>query len=106
MAIVPHPAFDAAVVLWRTLVMTRRIGAIYGLRPGGLSSWRLFSHSIKSALLAAGMDALTRMMADAAEDAVARALKPLAEGVVIGIRVHRFGQLAIGMCRPVTKRSD
>ena len=105
-AIVPHPAFDAAVVLWRTLVMTRRIGTIYGLRPGGLSSWRLFSHSIKSALLAAGMEALTSIVTDASADAVARALKPLSEGFVIGIRVHRFGQLAIGICRPVTERSD
>ena len=101
-AIVPHPAFDAAVVLWRTLVMTRRIGAIYGLRPGGLSSWRLFSHSLKSALLAAGMDTLTTVMTDASADAVARALKPLAEGIVIGVRVHRFGRLTIGICRPVT----
>ena len=105
-AIVPHPALDAAVVLWRTLVMTRQIGAIYGLRPGGLSSWRLFSHAIKSALLAAGIETLTSIVADTATDAIARALKPATEALVIGFRVHRFGQLAIGICRPVAKRSD
>ena len=105
-AIVPHPAFDAVVVLWRTLVMTRRIGGIYGLRPGGLSSWRLLSYSIKSALLAAAMDTLTSMAADASANAVASAVKPLAEGAVIGVRVYRFGQIAIGICRPVAKSPD
>lgn len=102
-AIVPHPAFDAVVVLWRALVMTRRIGSIYGLRPGGLSSWRLLSHSLKSALLAAGMDTITTILADASASTMARMLKPLAEGGVIGVRIFHLGRLTVDMCRPVSK---
>lgn len=103
-AIIPHPAFDAIFVLWRALAMTRQIGGIYGLRPGGLSSWRLLSYSIKSAALAATMDTLLSMIADASANAIASALKPLAEGAVIGARTYRFGQITIGICRPVEKK--
>lgn len=102
-AIVPHPAFDAAVVLWRSLVMTREIGAVYGLRPGGLASWRLFTYAIKSALLAASVEALMAVVADAAANAALRLVKPAAEGAVIGVRVYRFGCLAIVMCRPLNQ---
>jgi uncharacterized membrane protein YcjF (UPF0283 family) len=102
-AIVPHPAFDAVVVLWRSLVMTREIGAVYGLRPGGLASWRLFTYAIKSALLAASVEALTAVATDAVANASLRLVKPVAESAVIGVRVYRFGRLAIAMCRPLNQ---
>lgn len=100
-AIVPHPAFDAIVVLWRALVMTRRIGSIYGLRPGGLSSWRLLSHTLKSALLAASMETLTTLLADSFATTLARSVKPVAEGAVIAVRIYHLGRLTVSVCRPV-----
>lgn len=101
-AIVPHPAFDAIVVLWRALVMTRRIGSIYGLRPGGLSSWRLLSHALKSALLAAGMETLTALLVDSFATTLANTLKPVAEGGVIAVRIYHLGRLTVSVCRPVS----
>ena len=101
-AVVPHPAFDAVLVLWRALVMTRHIGAIYGLRPTGLSAWRLLRHTLRSALLAASMDTLTTFLVDSSASALARTLKPLAEGAVIGVRFHHLGRLTMAVCRPVT----
>ncbi len=102
-AIVPHPAFDAVVVLWRALVMTRRIGSIYGLRPSGISAWRLLSHTLRSALLAASMDTLTTFLVDSSTTALSRTLKPVAEGAVIGVRIHHLGRLTVEVCRPVKK---
>ena len=32
-AVVPHPALDAAIVVWRATSLTRKIGEIYGLEP-------------------------------------------------------------------------
>ena len=101
-AIVPHPALDAAAVLWRALVMTRRVSTIYGLRPGGLSTWKLLSHTLKSAFLAAGMGAIGGMIADGGgADGLAAALKPFAQGAVIGMRMYRLGGLCIRICRPI-----
>ena len=53
-AILPHPALDAAAALWRSTVLTRKIGQIYGLEPTGLSSLRLLKYSITTAIIAAG----------------------------------------------------
>ncbi len=101
--IVPHPAFDALVVLWRALVMTRRIGTLYGLRPGGLATWRLFAYTLRSALLAAGMDTLTTFLVDSSGQTLARTLKPVAEGSVTAVRIYRLGQLTIDVCRPIKR---
>lgn len=101
--IVPHPAFDALVVLWRALVMTRRIGTLYGLRPGGVSSWRLLGYTLRSAMLAASMDTLTTFLVDSSSMTFARTLKPVAEGSVIAVRIYHLGRLTIEVCRPIKK---
>lgn len=104
-AIIPHSAFDAAVVLWRALLMIRRISAIYGLRPGGLATWRLLTHTIKSALLAVGISAIGAMLADASANTIARLAKPIAEGAVVGVRIYHLGRLCVDICRPVQRES-
>lgn len=103
-AAVPHPAFDAVVVLWRAIVMTRELGTTYGLRPTGLSSWRLMRHTLGTAMLAASMETLGSLALDeTGRGALERAGKNLAEGVVIASRIRRLGQLTQKACRPVDR---
>jgi putative membrane protein len=103
-AVVPHPAFDAMVVLWRALVMTRELSRIYGLSPTSWSSWRLMKHSLASAMLAAGMEALGNLALDETGRGVFESAgKKLAEGLIIGSRIRRLGLLTQSVCRPLNK---
>lgn len=101
-AVSPHPVLDALVVMWRAMVMTRKLAAIYGLNPTGFSSWRLMRHALGSALLAAGMETLTSLAVDQTEKGIAERIgKYLSEGAVIVVRVRRLGQLTQKICRPL-----
>lgn len=101
-AISPHPALDAIIVLWRAQALVRDIGEIYGLRLTGLSSWRLMKYLFNSALLAAAMDAAgSLIIEEAGRGAIESAGKKTAEGLVIGSRIYRLGVIAQKTCRPI-----
>ena len=101
-AIVPHPAFDAAVVLWRATRLTREIGDIYGLAPTGWSAWRLLKHTLASALLAAGLEQFGSIVVDeVGRGTLENAGKRLAEGAVTATRLQRLGAAAKRLCRPL-----
>jgi len=106
-AIVPHPALDAAVALWRATALIRKIGEIYGLEPTGLSSLRLLKHSIATAIIAAGTDiAIDLTMDQVGQEVVDQVSsnigKGAAGGVVTAWRLYRLGNYAQKLCRPVT----
>jgi putative membrane protein len=101
-AVSPHPALDALVVMWRAMAMTRKLAAIYGLSPTGYSSWRLMRHTLGSAMLAAGMETLTTLAIDQTERGIAERIgKYLSEGAVIIVRIRRLGRLTQKICRPL-----
>jgi len=105
-AFLPHPSLDAAAALWRSTVLARKIGQIYGLEPTGLSSLRLLKYSITTAIVAAGTSfALDLMVEEAVKDGVSSAVKVVgkgsAEGVVTGLRLYRLGNITKKMCRPM-----
>ena len=106
-AIVPHPALDAAVALWRATALIRKIGKIYGLEPTGLSSLRLLKHSIASAIIAAGTEvavdlAVEQVGQDMVDQVSSNMGKGAAGGVVTAWRLYRLGNYAQKLCRPVT----
>ena len=106
-AIVPHPALDAAVALWRATALIRKIGKIYGLEPTGLSSLRLLKHSIATAIIAAGTDVAVDLAAEQvglemADQVSSNLGKGAAGGVVTAWRLYRLGNYAQKLCRPVT----
>ena len=106
-AIVPHPALDAAVALWRATALIRKIGQIYGLEPTGLSSLRLLKHSIATAIIAAGTDVAVDLAAEQvglemADQVSSNLGKGAAGGVVTAWRLFRLGNYAQKLCRPVT----
>ena len=101
-AVVPHPALDAAIVVWRATSLTRKIGEIYGLEPTGLSSLRLFKHTIVSAIIAAGMEAGGDLLVEEAGRGVLESAgKRVAEAAVLAARLRRLGLAAKRLCRPI-----
>jgi uncharacterized membrane protein YcjF (UPF0283 family) len=97
-AVLPHPALDAIVVLWRASNLIRRIGEIYGLQPTGLSSVRLMKQAITSAVLAAGLDTAGEVFG---ENIVKKVFGKTAEAGVTAIRMWRLGKTTQMLCRPI-----
>ena len=101
--IVPHPALDAAVALWRATTLVRNIGDIYGLEPTGLSSLRLLRHTITTAIIAAGADIASDAIVEGVSEGTANLmLSKAGEGAVMTWRIYRLGKYAQKLCRPVT----
>lgn len=100
-AILPHPALDAAVVIWRGAGLIRKLAAIYGVEVTGLSSLRLFKHVLESALLAAGAETLGRFIVEEGTGgAFARVIKPLGEAAVTYARMRRLGAFSRKILAP------
>lgn len=99
--IVPHPALDAAVALWRAVTLVRNIGYIYGLEPTGLSSLRLLRHTITTAIIAAGADMAADAVVDGVSEGAANLILPkVGEGAVMAWRIYRLGKYTQKLCRP------
>ena len=101
-AISPHPALDAIIVMIRANMLIRKIGHIYGLEPTGLSSLYLFRHTILSAISAAGIETLGSVALEEIGSGVTeKAAKILTEGLVSASRMYRLGKLTKKIIRPV-----
>lgn len=91
-AILPHPALDAAVVMWRGCMVVRKVGEVYGMQMTAFSSVRLLKHVIASATLAAAAETLGSIVVEeSAGGIVAPFLKPLGEAAITHIRICRLG---------------
>lgn len=101
-AVLPHPSLNAIVVLWRSSVLVRRIGEIYGLQPTGLSSIRLMKSAVINAVIAAGLDAASNAISDTL---LQRAFGKVAEAGVSALRTWRLGEAARQLCRPFAVKS-
>lgn len=101
-AITPHPAFDALVVLVQSIRLTRRLGDIYGLAPTGLSAAKLFIYTFNSAILASATHLATDTLIEAfGSDFVKVVGKYATEAGVTGYRVYRLGRMVRSTCRPI-----
>jgi len=100
-AITPHPAFDAMVVLVQSMRLTRRLGDIYGLSPTGLSAVKLFIYTFNSVALASATHVATDTLIEAfGSDFVKIVGKYATEAGVTGYRVYRLGRMVRKTCRP------
>ncbi len=104
-AISPHPALDAVLVLMRANMLIRKISQIYGLEPTGLSSLYLLKHSVISALAAAGIEEISTLLAEEISMGLTeKAAKFIAEGAVSSARLYRLGHLTKRITRPITAK--
>lgn len=102
-AIAPHPALDAFIVVWRAKRMICEIGEIYGLQPTGLSALRLIRHALISAMNAATIQKIGDISIDQFGDRLPalHVLKPLAEAATTAVRLYRLGHITQQVCRPL-----
>ena len=101
-AISPHPALDAVIVVVRANILLRNIGQIYGLEITGISSLYFFKHTIVSAITAAGIEELgTLVFEEIGAGLTEKSAKIVTEGFVSAGRMYRLGRLAKKVTRPV-----
>jgi len=102
-AISPHPALDAVIVMFRANMLLRKISNIYGLELTGLSSLYLFKHTIVSAITAAGIEEIGSMlMVEFGAGFTEKTGKVVAEAMVSASRMYRLGKIAKKMIRPLS----
>lgn len=99
---VPHPALDVGVILWRSMVLVRRIAACYGLVATALSSVRLLKHALSTAIAAAGLDlAAGLVLGERGSRALKIIGKRAATGGITYLRLYHLGRLIQRICRPL-----
>lgn len=101
-AVSPRALIDIAFVLYEAVRLVRRIGALYGGRPSGLSMLRLMRMTIAHLAVTGGV-----AMTDSAlhqvvgQSLAARLSARLGEGVINGLMTGRIGLAAMDVCRPL-----
>ncbi|ORJ60307.1 hypothetical protein B5V00_08635 [Geothermobacter hydrogeniphilus] len=106
-AVAPHPALDAFIVVWRAKRMICAIGEIYGLQPTGFSALRLIKHALTSAMVAATVQKMGELSIDKFGDRMPalHVFKPVAEATTTAVRLYRLGKVTQQACRPVPLES-
>lgn len=101
-AVSPRALVDVAYVLLENTRLIRRIGELYGARPGALGFWRLarkvVGHLAVTGTLAVG-DGLVQGLVG--HGIAAKVSTRLGEGVVNGVLTARIGIAAMEVCRPL-----
>ncbi len=101
-AIVPRAAIDILVVGGEVLRLIRRLGVLYGGRPGFLGFLRLArataSHLAVTGGMAAGDSLIQQILG---HGIAARVSARLGEGVINGLLTARVGIAAVEVCRPL-----
>lgn len=101
-AVSPHPALDAVMVVFRANMLLRKISTIYGLEITGLSSLYLFKHTIVSAITAAGIEEIGSMvLEEVGAGLTEKAAKIVMEGMVSAGRMYRLGKITKTIVRPI-----
>lgn len=101
-AISPRALVDVLFVLSEILRLIRRLGMLYGGRPGVLGFLRLTRRSVAHLAVTGGMAAGESMLQQMlGHGLAARISTRLGEGVVNGILTARVGIAAIEVCRPL-----
>ena len=101
LAVLPHPALDALVIIIQAIRMTKHVGSLYGIHTGFFTSILLMRETIKNIMLLASIDFVGEVLADEFSTGIAgKAGKGIAKGAVIYYRVRRLGNATKKLCRP------
>jgi len=106
-AISPVAFVDAALVMWRSVVMVRRIAEVYDNRPGALGTWRLMGQVLATVAFAG----VAELAADALNQIVGGGLAgrlsgAVGQGLTTGVLVARLGLATRIVCRPLPLRAS
>jgi putative membrane protein len=101
-ALSPRAAIDVVVVVWTAFRLVRRLGDLYGGRPGGLAEWRLLRRVAVQVLVSGGMAAGDEVVGQLLGQGLAARLSArLGEGMVNGLMTARLGLAALMLTRPL-----
>jgi putative membrane protein len=101
-AVSPSALLDVLLMLWRSLRLIRRIGQLYGARPGALATIRLLKRAAANALLAGGMETGDSLVTEALGGSVVAAVSArISQGLLNGLLTARLGLAAMDGCRPI-----
>jgi putative membrane protein len=101
-AVSPRALVDLAVVLVESMRLIRRIGMIYGGRPGTLGFLKLARHVGAHLAVTGGMGVGDGLLEQALGHGLAAKISArLGEGVLNGILTARVGIAAMAVCRPM-----
>jgi putative membrane protein len=101
-AVSPRALIDIAFVLYESVRLVRRIGALYGGRPSGLSMVRLMRMTIVHLTVTGGVAMTDSALHQVVGHSLAARLSArLGEGVINGLMVGRIGLAALDVCRPL-----
>ncbi|MCW5698152.1 MAG: TIGR01620 family protein [Bauldia sp.] len=101
-AISPRALVDVLFVLTEILRLIRRLGTLYGGRPGMFGFWRLTRKAVGHLAVTGGMAAGESLFQQVLGHGIAARISTrLGEGVINGILTARVGIAAIEVCRPL-----
>lgn len=104
-AISPLALLDAAIVLWRTLRLTKEIALLYGYKPGWLSSITLLKQGAFNIFFAGATELALEYTNELAENSILSKLSTsAAQGLSNGILLARVGYGVMQACRPLPMR--
>ena len=105
-AMTPNPVFDAALVLWLSLSVIRRVARIQGLRPGLLASGALVRRTAVAMVAAGAMEMAHDFVPGAVAGSIAsRVAGRVGHGAVNGFLTARLGVAALDATRPMPFRA-
>lgn len=101
-AISPTAIITVATLAYESLRMLRRLGGVYGGRPGFVGTMRLASSALSSIVAAGVVDFTTDFVGQfVGQDLMRRLSTRLGEGVFNGALTARIGASAIDIVRPL-----
>ncbi|WP_020177944.1 TIGR01620 family protein [Methylopila sp. M107] len=101
-AVSPRALVDLAFVLVESMRLIRRVGAIYGGRPGTLGFLKLAKHVGAHLAVTGGMGVGDGLLEQVLGHGLAAKLSArLGEGVLNGLLTARVGLAAMAVCRPL-----
>lgn len=100
-AISPMPMIDMILIVWRSTLLTKEIAALYGYRPGGLTTIALLKRGIVNVAFAGAAELVTDFTNDAGSVFLAKASQSTGQGIANGILLARLGYGIMEACRPM-----
>lgn len=100
-AISPFALFDMLLVFWRSVSLTKEISAIYGFRPGGLSTIILLKQAMVNVAFAGVAELLTEFSNEASGTLFTSISKSAGQGIANGVLLARLGYGVMQECRPI-----
>lgn len=106
-AISPIPLIDMALIIARSIALSKQIAYMYGFKPGITTTTMLLKQGIINVMFAGIAELATEFTNQVASSSfLAKASKSLGQGAVNGILLARLGYGIMEACRPIESNEE